>query len=195
MLLRASPEPHLRANSCAPGTHRPDGRRRRESAIETGAVVALTHEGDGIVREGKAAFVAGALPGELIRFRRAAGTAITMRGAARGARELAGARDAALRALWRVRRLRAAASVRRRADRGQGAANCATTLERVAQASPRTLARRRSPVPQWGYRRRARLSARYVAKKGRVLVGFRERFKPYVSAIRSCEVLAPVARR
>jgi tRNA/tmRNA/rRNA uracil-C5-methylase (TrmA/RlmC/RlmD family) len=40
--------------------------------IETGAVVALTHEGDGIVREGKAVFVPGALPGELIRFRRRA---------------------------------------------------------------------------------------------------------------------------
>ena len=37
---------------------------------ETGAVVALTHEGDGIVRNGKAAFIAGALPGELVRFRR-----------------------------------------------------------------------------------------------------------------------------
>ena len=40
--------------------------------IETGAVVALTHAGDGIVREGKAVFVPGALPGELIRFRRRA---------------------------------------------------------------------------------------------------------------------------
>ena len=42
----------------------------RADDIETGAVVALTHEGDGIVRAGKAVFVAGALPGELIRFRR-----------------------------------------------------------------------------------------------------------------------------
>jgi len=40
--------------------------------VETGAVVALTHEGDGIVRSGKTAFIAGALPGEVIRFRRSA---------------------------------------------------------------------------------------------------------------------------
>ena len=40
--------------------------------FETGAVVALTHEGDGIVREGKAVFVPGALPGELIRYQRGA---------------------------------------------------------------------------------------------------------------------------
>ena len=37
---------------------------------EEGSVAALTHEGEGIVRAGKTAFVGGALPGELIRFRR-----------------------------------------------------------------------------------------------------------------------------
>ena len=37
---------------------------------EQGSVAALTHDGAGIVRGGKAAFVGGALPGELIRFRR-----------------------------------------------------------------------------------------------------------------------------
>ncbi len=37
---------------------------------EQGRVSALTHEGEGIVKDGKAAFVGGALPGELIRFRR-----------------------------------------------------------------------------------------------------------------------------
>src|SRR5690606_41438047 len=36
--------------------------------IETGTVVALNHEGAGIVREGKTAFVPGALPGETITF-------------------------------------------------------------------------------------------------------------------------------
>src|SRR3954469_19915569 len=39
-------------------------------AEEIGVVTALTHEGEGVVREGKTAFVAGALPGERIRFRR-----------------------------------------------------------------------------------------------------------------------------
>jgi tRNA/tmRNA/rRNA uracil-C5-methylase (TrmA/RlmC/RlmD family) len=32
---------------------------------ETGVVAALTHEGAGVVHAGKAAFVAGALPGEM----------------------------------------------------------------------------------------------------------------------------------
>src|SRR4029077_5191913 len=37
---------------------------------ETATVASLTHEGEGVVRGGKTAFVAGALPGETIRFRR-----------------------------------------------------------------------------------------------------------------------------
>jgi 23S rRNA (uracil1939-C5)-methyltransferase len=44
--------------------------------------------------------------------------------------------------------------------------------------------------PEWGYRRRARLGVRKVDKKGRVLVGFRERRKPYVADMVSCAVLA-----
>lgn len=45
--------------------------------------------------------------------------------------------------------------------------------------------------PSWGYRFRARLSVRHVAKKGRVLVGFHERKSTYVADMVSCEVLPP----
>jgi 23S rRNA (uracil1939-C5)-methyltransferase len=45
--------------------------------------------------------------------------------------------------------------------------------------------------PQWGYRKRARLSSRYVRKKGAALVGFRERGKSYVVDMKSCEILPP----
>ncbi len=41
----------------------------------------------------------------------------------------------------------------------------------------------------WGYRRRARLSVRYVAKKGTVLIGFHERKSRYVADMQSCAVL------
>jgi 23S rRNA (uracil1939-C5)-methyltransferase len=44
----------------------------------------------------------------------------------------------------------------------------------------------------WGYRQRARLSVRYVIKKGEVLVGFHERKSRYVADIQSCAVLPPV---
>ena len=43
--------------------------------------------------------------------------------------------------------------------------------------------------PAWGYRYRARLSVRFVAKKGRVLVGFHERKSSFVADMDSCEVL------
>jgi len=43
----------------------------------------------------------------------------------------------------------------------------------------------------WGYRHRARMSARWVEKKGGSLVGFRERKSSYVTEMTSCEVLPP----
>ena len=45
--------------------------------------------------------------------------------------------------------------------------------------------------PAWGYRYRARLSVRYVVKKGEVLVGFHERKSRYVADMRQCPILPP----
>jgi 23S rRNA (uracil1939-C5)-methyltransferase len=54
-----------------------------------------------------------------------------------------------------------------------------------------------SPIhgPTWGYRRKARLSVRHVAKKGGVLVGFHERRSSYVADMLGCEVLPPPVGR
>ena len=46
--------------------------------------------------------------------------------------------------------------------------------------------------PHWGYRRKARMGVKYVAKKNRVLVGFRERRHPYLAEIDSCIVMHPI---
>ena len=43
--------------------------------------------------------------------------------------------------------------------------------------------------PTWGYRYRARLSVRFVRKKGAVLIGFHERKSRFVADMRSCAVL------
>ena len=43
----------------------------------------------------------------------------------------------------------------------------------------------------WGYRQRARLSVRHVLKKGKTLVGFREKQGGYVADMQHCEVLTP----
>lgn len=46
--------------------------------------------------------------------------------------------------------------------------------------------------PHWGYRRKARMGVKWVAKKGRVLVGFRERRNPFLAEIDSCKVMHPI---
>jgi 23S rRNA (uracil1939-C5)-methyltransferase len=63
-------------------------------------------------------------------------------------------------------------------------------LERIGKVVPESLL---APIygPEWGYRHRARLSVRYVEKKGGALVGFRERRSTYVVDMQSCEVLPP----
>lgn len=61
-------------------------------------------------------------------------------------------------------------------------------LERIGKVRPESIL----PIvygEEWGYRRRARLTVRRVAKKGGVLVGFHERRSSYVVDMQSCEVL------
>lgn len=49
--------------------------------------------------------------------------------------------------------------------------------------------------PAWGYRYRARLSMRYVHKKGEVLIGFHERKSRYIADMKVCPVLPPHVSR
>ena len=63
-------------------------------------------------------------------------------------------------------------------------------LQHLAKLRPALMLR---PIegPAWGYRWRARLSVRHVAKKGVVLVGFHERKSRYVADMTVCPVLPP----
>lgn len=67
-------------------------------------------------------------------------------------------------------------------------------LWHLAKVRPESVLR---PVqgPAWGYRYRARLSVRYVQKKGEVLIGFHERKSRYVADMRECAVLPPHVSR
>lgn len=61
-------------------------------------------------------------------------------------------------------------------------------LRRVGHVAPeQVLAPLTAAV--WNYRRRARLGVKYVLKKERTLVGFRERGAPYIAMLNSCDVL------
>jgi 23S rRNA (uracil1939-C5)-methyltransferase len=63
-------------------------------------------------------------------------------------------------------------------------------LNRIGRASPdEVLPPLRGPV--WGYRGKARLGIKDVIKKGRVLIGFREKRSAYLADLRRCEVLHP----
>ncbi len=153
-------------------------------------IVDLAHDGRGVARvDGKAVFVAGALPGERVRFHLI--------------RRRRQSDDAALEEVLTPSPDRVdpkcahfgvcgGCSLQHMAPAAQLAAKqrqLLDNLERIGRVRPeRVLA----PVhgPSWGYRRRARLGVKYVHKKGRVLVGFRERKKPYLADIRRCEILS-----
>ncbi len=182
-----------RAAGATPSTGpSPPVRRLPEADPEEGTVSALTREGEGIVRGGKTAFVVGALPGERIRFRR-----LKRHRQHDDARLIEVLEPAAERVVPRCAHFGVCGgcALQHLAPEAQLAAKqveLRDNFERLARAAPgEWLEPLRGPV--WGYRRRARLGARYVSKKGRVVVGFRERFAPYVAAIDRCEVLAPPA--
>lgn len=163
---------------------------RAARETESATVIELNHDGDGIVKAGKTAFVAGALPGEAVRFER------TRRHRQYDEARLLGIDQASPE---RVEPecphfgVCGGCALQHLSVAGQLAhkqAEVAAALARIAKVEP---AEWLAPIvsPAWRYRRRARLSARYVAKKGRALVGFRERRAPYVADIASCAVLAP----
>ncbi len=61
-------------------------------------------------------------------------------------------------------------------------------MQRIGATRSNTI---RMPItgPFWRYRHRARLSVRYVQKKHRMLIGFREKYSSFVVDMNSCEVL------
>ena len=152
-------------------------------------IVDLSHDGRGVARiDGKAVFVADALPGERVRLR------VLKR---RRQLDEAGLVDVLRAAPDRVEPgcahfgLCGGCSLQHLSAPAQLAAKerqLLDNLQRIGRLRPaRVLAPLRGP--EWGYRRRARLGIKYVHKKGRVLAGFRERDKPYVADLRRCEVL------
>src|SRR6185503_2318311 len=146
---------------------------------------ALDAAGRGVAREaGKVVFVEGALAGELVearlleakpKFDRARVTQILRSSAARRTPPCphfgvcGGCATQHVDARTQV------------AAKQRGLEDC---LARIAKVQVGTLL---SPLygEEWGYRRRARLSVRYVASKG-ALVGFRERRSTYVADMQSC---------
>jgi 23S rRNA (uracil1939-C5)-methyltransferase len=161
---------------------------------EEGEVTGLNHEGAGVLRDGKTAFVPGALPGERVRYQR-----LVRHRQYDEAELLDVLRPAPARVQPRcthfglcggcaLQHLDPVAQLQLKQR------ELAEALQRIGQSEPqRWFEPLRGPV--WNYRRRARLGVKYVAKKGRVLVGFRERAGRYIAELAGCEILVPPVDR
>jgi len=159
------------------------------SEVHEADIVDLSHDGRGIARiDGKAVFVAGALPMERVRLR------VTKR---RRKMDEAALVEVLAASAQRVTPRCAhfgicgGCSLQHLSAGAQLAAKQRELLEnlqRIGNVQPGSVL---EPLrgPEWAYRRRARLGVKYVHKKGRVLAGFRERDKPYLADIRRCEIL------
>jgi 23S rRNA (uracil1939-C5)-methyltransferase len=174
--------------------------RAPAAAIETAVVADLTHEGEGVVRAadlsaeggGKTVFVAGALPGERVSFRRRSFHRSHDEAELVEIHETSPDRVTPRCAHFGVC---GGCALQHLAPAAQLAAKqkeLRENLLRIGNVEPETWL---PPLegPHWSYRRRARLSSRYVAKKGRSLVGFREKQGKYVADVERCEVLAAPA--
>ena len=159
------------------------------ATVETATVAGLTSDGEGIIRGEKVVFVAGALPGESIRFRR------TRSHRQHDEAELVEVlTPAAERVVPRCAHFGvcggcALQHLSPEAQLDTKHTELRDILERVGRVTPKAwLPPLRGPV--WAYRRRARLGAKFVTKKGKVLVGFRERLAPFIADVQHCDVLA-----
>jgi 23S rRNA (uracil1939-C5)-methyltransferase len=155
-------------------------------------VEALDLEARGVAHrsDGKVVFVAGALPGELVR------ASITRRKPKWESGDAVEIRDpASTRVTPRCAHFGVCGGCSmQHVDAAAQLAFKQRTLEddllHLAQLRPQFVLR---PLagPSWGYRHRARLTVRLVPKKGGVLVGFHERGSSYVADMRSCAILPP----
>ncbi|MFN9479842.1 MAG: 23S rRNA (uracil(1939)-C(5))-methyltransferase RlmD [Betaproteobacteria bacterium] len=156
-------------------------------------IESLDLEGRGVAhRDGKVIFVEGALPGERVR-----ATTLRAKPSYETARTTALLRASAQRVVPRCPHFGfgpgacGGCAMQHLAPRAQLAIKqrvLEDALWHVGRVRPEQVLR---PVagPDWHYRYRARLSVRYVARKGGVLVGFHERASSYVADMRECHVL------
>ena len=154
-------------------------------------IESLTHEGRGLARvEGKAVFVDGALAGERVRFRYTRLQRHFDEGRVVEVLEASPQRVAPLCPHFGVC---GGCSLQHQAPEAQIAMKqeiLADVLRRIGGVAPE---RWLPPLAagHWGYRRKARVGVRYVAKKGKTLVGFRERGSGFLADLSRCEVLHP----
>jgi len=172
------------------------GRRRRRVRLPAGSfeaeVVAMGHDGRGIARvEGKATFIHGALPGETVSFRylnrkrsHDEGEVVEV---IRASQDRVEARCAHYGVCGgcSLQHLAPAAQIKAKQQ------ILLDNLRQIGHVQPQSLEPPLLNDMPWGYRRKARLGVKDVARKGKVLVGFRERGSSFVADVDRCHVLHP----
>ena len=166
------------------------GRRKQLPEPRQVTIDSMSHEGRGIAKvNGKTVFVFGALVGETVRIQITKSTrnfdqATTL--------EVIDPSAQRITARCEAFQLCGGCSLQHLASEDQLALKQQTLLDMMAHAGVETgdlLLPLCATV--WGYRKKARLGVKYVAKKGRVLVGFRERNTSFIADMHRCEVLLP----
>ncbi len=173
-----------------PPDSRPAGRGRAAATVSV-RVAELAHDGRGMARlDGKAIFIAGALPEEQVRCRISARHS-SYDEARLEAVEIPSPERVQPRcahfAVCGGCSLQHLAAEQQIAHKQRWLLD---NLNRIGKVQPRQVL---EPLrgPLWGYRHKARLGVKYVAKKNKVLVGFRERNGSYLAELQRCEVLHP----
>jgi 23S rRNA (uracil1939-C5)-methyltransferase len=164
--------------------------RRVDPAPFEVRVVDLAHDGRGVAKlDGKTVFIVDALPGERVIARR-----VSQRRSHDDALLVEVLDPSPERVLPRCLHFGTCGgcSLQHLAPAAQLAAKERTLHDNLQRIGHVAAQARWQPIagPAWEYRRRARLGVRMVDKKGRVLVGFRERRAALLADMDSCSVLA-----
>lgn len=166
-------------------------KKRLPEPCESIAVEALVHDGRCVAhRDGKAVFIDGALPGEEVAFEYLATHRKYDEGRVTRILRPSPARVEARCVHFGVC---GGCSLQHMEAGAQILAKQSMLLDSLAHLGRVAPAQVLPPLrgPLWGYRNRARLGVKFVAGKGGVLVGFREKRSSYLAALRRCEVLHP----
>ncbi len=154
----------------------------------------FTHDGRGVTRvDGKVWFIEGALPGEKVVVRPIGGKRNYSLGVAESILESSASRVTPHCVAFGVCGGCALQHLEYPKQLGFKKANVVENLEGAGVNVPEEILELQARP--WSYRRRARLGARLVPKKGGVLVGFRERNKSYITPLSSCPVVHPSVDR
>jgi 23S rRNA (uracil1939-C5)-methyltransferase len=167
--------------------------RRQRKRLPEGefeaSVESLSHDGRGVAHiDGKAIFIDGALPGENIKFQYVSRRRRFDEGRAT---EIMIASADRVEPRCPHATICGGCSLQHLSASAQVEAKQKILVEQFQHLAKLEIPSLLPPLVSepWGYRRKARLGVKYVRKKGKVLVGFREKRAPYLAELSGCDVL------